>query len=177
MAELGQDLASHTGARLSRGQFGAIAWLRWRILANGFRRKGGAAELFGRILLLPFLAVLVLFPAGLSGFFGWYLAMHGTLQQLPLLLWGAFIFTQLLNINLGQPGTTFDPTELIRFPMALRNYVLVRLCFGLLSPANVVVSLMSLAIFVGITVDAPPCGPGRCWRWLLSAWRIFCFRA
>ncbi len=168
MAELAPDLQGHTGAHLSWGQFRAIAWLRWRILANNFRRKGGAAELIGRILLLPLIACLVLLPSALAGFFGWYLAMHGSLQQLSLLLWAAFGLTQLLNINLGQPGTTFDPTELIRFPMALRNYVLVRLFFGLLSPANVVVTLMSFAIFVGITIDRP-----RLWPWTLLTMAAF----
>ena len=54
-----------------------------------------------------------------------------------------------MNINLGQSGTAFDPTELIRFPMPLRRFVLVRLCFGLLAPGNLIVSLISVAVVVG----------------------------
>ena len=164
MVELAPEFQVHAGARLGWEQFRAIAWLRWRIFANGFRRKGGTAELIGRILLLPLLGSLVLLPAGLAGFFAWRLAVLGTLGQLPLVLWAAFGLTQLLNINLGQPGTTFDPTELIRFPLPLRDYVLVRLCFGLLSPANVAVTLMSFAVFVGLTLARP-----RLWLWTLLA--------
>ncbi len=104
----------------------------------------------------------------LAGFFAWFLSMHGSLQYLNVLFWAAFGLTQLLNINLSQPGTTFDPVELIRFPMALRNYVLVRLCFGLLSPANAVISLMSFAIFVGFTIDRP-----QVWLWTLLATFVF----
>lgn len=155
MAELAADLAGSTGLRLGMQQFAAILWLRWRILANSLRRRGGVGELIGRILLLPFLACLVVVPTVAAGFAAWYLTQNAMLGRLSLLLWAAFVLTQLLNINLGQPGTTFDPTELIRFPMRLRTYIAVRLFFGVLSPANIVVSLISVAAFVGITVSQP----------------------
>ena len=168
MAELSSALPTLRGARLAWSQFGAIAWLRWRIFLNGARRKGGKGELIARILLYPLALGLVFGPAVLAGFFAWFLAMHGSLQYLNLLFWAAFGLTQLLNINLSQPGTTFDPVELIRFPMALRNYILVRLCFGLLSPANAVITMMSLAIFIGFTIDRP-----HAWLGTLAAAAVF----
>jgi ABC-2 type transport system permease protein len=162
MAELSPTLHTLTGARLTWAQFRSIAWLRWRIYVNAYRRKGGKAELIARLLLYPIAFCFVLGPALLAGFFAWFLSMHGSLAYLSFLFWAAFVLSQLVNINLGQPGTTFDPVELIRFPMALRNYVAVRLCFGLLSPANVIVSLVSAAIFLGITIDRP-----QLWPWTL----------
>ncbi len=168
MAELTPALPTHTGARLSWAQFRAIAWLRWRILANSFRRKGGAGELIGRILVLPIAAGVALAPTALAGFFAWAAFAGGSPQHLSLVLWGAFAITQLFNLNLGQPGTTFDPTELIRFPVALPSYVLVRLCFGLLSPANLIVTLMSVAVFVGVTIARP-----ALWPWTLAATAAF----
>ncbi len=168
MAELITPVAAYDGGRLSRAQFLAIAWLRWRILANSFRRRGGKAELVGRILLLPLLATLAVLPTLAAGFLAWACATRGNLQQINLVFWGTFGLTQLLNINLGQPGTTFDPVELIRFPLAQRSYVLVRLTFGLLSPANVIVSLMSAAIFLGMAVARP-----RLWPWALATTLAF----
>lgn len=168
MAELMPITPLLTGSQLSRGQFRAIAWLRWRIFANSFRRKGGAGDLVGRILLAPFLLLLVVTPTVLAGFFAWMFSRQGTLEQIDLVFWGALVLTQLLNINLGQPGTTFDPTELIRFPLKLGNFVLVRLAFGLLSPANLVVTLMSAAIFTGITMDRP-----HLWPWTFAATSAF----
>lgn len=164
MAELTPGIPLLSGSRLSRGQFLAIAWLRWCIFVNGFRRKGGVGELVGRILLAPLLLLLIVTPTILAGFFAWVIAMKGSLAQIDLVFWGAFILTQLLNINLGQSGTTFDPGELIRFPLKLTNYILVRLTFGLLSPSNLVVTLMSAAIFAGITIDRP-----HLWPWTLGA--------
>ena len=129
MAELTGDLRRYVGPRLAIGQLTAIAWLRWRILANGFRRKGGAGELIARILLFPLFAALALVPTGIAGVLAWYFTNTGQLPSVVWILWGALLLTQLLNVNLGQPGTTFDPLELIRFPMPLRRFVLVRLCF------------------------------------------------
>lgn len=168
MAGVGFAPQETGGKSLSWAQFRAIAWLRWRIVANSFRRRGGVAELIGRILLVPFLLCLGLLPTALAGGFAWTVARGNSWTYLSLLFWGTFGITQLLNINLGQPGTTFDPTELIRFPMQFRSYVLVRLCFGLLSPANVMVTLMSAAIFVGITVARP-----ELWLWTLAATGTF----
>jgi ABC-2 type transport system permease protein len=152
----------------TRAQFSAIAWLRWRILANSFRRKGSTGELIGIIITYPIAACLALAPILGSGCGAYLFTTHHHLSRISWLLWAIFILCQLLNIQLGQPGTTFDPTQLIRFPMRLRNYTAVRLFFGLLSPANVVGTLMSLAIAVGIIAAAP-----ALWLYALIALAVF----
>ncbi len=156
------ELNAHTttteprwSARQTRTQFAAIAWLRWRILANSFRRKGGAGEMVGRILLYPVMASLAVGPSVLVGVLAWLFVHQQQPERMVYALWGTFAYCQLLNIQLGQPGSTFDPTELIRFPLAVRNYIWIRLCFGLLSPANVIGTMMSLSIAIGIMVAAP----------------------
>ena len=139
----------------TRSQFAAIAWLRWRITVNSFRRKGGVRELIGSIsLYLIFSAIGILFVAG-AGIAAYYFAGNGQLAHTSWLLWGIFVLCQLLNIQLGQPGTTFDPTQLIRFPLRVDTYVAIRLFFGLLTPANIVGTLMSFAIAIGIAVAIP----------------------
>ena len=155
MAQLTAIRPASWTTRQTVAQFYAIAWLRWRILINNFRRKGGAGELVGRILMVPMLAVLGLLPTLGAGVLAWYFASHAHLARISWLLWGAFILCQLLNINLGRPGTTFNPNELIRFPVRLRSFVAIRLFFGLLAPANILVSLMSLAIAVGVSIALP----------------------
>jgi ABC-2 type transport system permease protein len=141
--------------RQTRDQFVAIAWLRWRMLVNGFRRKGGTGELIGRILLFPMLAGLAIGPSIGVGVAAFFFTDGGTLAKIVWLLWGTFVFCQFLNIQLGQPGSTFDPTELIRFPLTARDYVRIRLCFGLLTPANVIAVMMSLSVALGVTIGAP----------------------
>ncbi len=152
----------------TREQFLAIAWLRWRILVNGFRRKGGTGELIGRIFLYPVLAGFAIGPSILVGVGAGYFTHIQQLDHISWLLWGTFAYCTLLNIQLGQPGSTFDPTELIRFPLRVRDYISIRLCFGLLSPANVIGTLMSASIAVGIIVAAP-----NLWLYAIVALAIF----
>jgi ABC-2 type transport system permease protein len=167
---MAEELASstHWSTAQTRQQFRAIAWLRWRILANSFRRKGSTSELVGIIIVYPLFGILVLafvFGAGTGAYF---IAAKGILPRLSLLLWGIFILCQLLNIQLGQPGTTFDPTQLIRFPLGARTYVVIRLFFGLLTPANIVGTLMSLAVAVGVIAALP-----GLWFYALLAMAVF----
>ena len=139
----------------TRAQFAAIAWLRWRMTANSFRRKGGAGELIGQVVLwLLLLALALVFVLG-AGAGAYALALRGRLDRIAWVLWGIFVVCQLLNIQMGQTATTFDPTQLIRFPLRRETYVAIRLFFGMLTPANVTGTLMAAAVAVGIGVAVP----------------------
>jgi ABC-2 type transport system permease protein len=166
MAELAPSTA--WSAVQTRSQFATIAWLRWRIMVNSFRRKGGTAELVGRIFLYLIFASITVFFVGGAGVAAYYFAGNGQLIRISWLLWGIFILCQLLNIQLGQPGTTFDPTQLIRFPLSVDTYIFIRLFFGLLTPANIVGTLMSFAVAVGIAVAIP-----TLWFYALLALAVF----
>jgi ABC-2 type transport system permease protein len=156
-----------TGAQ-TRAQFAAIAWLRWRILANSFRRKGGAGELIGQVFLWLMFGSLALVLVGGAGAVAYFLALHGRLDRIAWVLWAIFVLCQLLNIQLGQTATTFDPTQLIRFPLRRNTYVAIRLFFGLLTPANVAGTLMSLAVAVGIGAAVP-----ALWVYAMVALAVF----
>jgi ABC-2 type transport system permease protein len=152
--ELTPNAAAWTPAQ-SRAQFAAIAQLRWRMLLNGFRRKGGTGELVARIITYPILAGFALGPS-IGVYVGaFYFTSSGHLNRISWLLWGTFFLCQLLNIQLGQPGTMFDPTQLIRFPLRVPGYTAIRLFFGLLSPANIVGTLMSVSIALGVIFAQP----------------------
>jgi ABC-2 type transport system permease protein len=165
MAEV--EMAAWSGEK-TRAQFAAIAWLRWRIMVNSYRRKGGAGEMVGMVLLsVLFLGMVLGFVVG-AGFAAYFFVLKGHLAWIAGLLWGIFLLCQLLNIQLGQPTTTFDPTQLIRFPLKADTYVGIRLFFGLLTPANVAGTLTSLAVAVGIGVAAP-----GLWVYALMAMAVF----
>jgi ABC-2 type transport system permease protein len=142
-------------ATRSSAQYRAIAWLRWRIFINTFRRKGSAGDIFATIIVIPFAAVVLIGPAFGAGFLAGLFAYKGHLDNIAFILWAAFVFCQFLNIQLGQPGTTFDPTQLIRFPLSISNYTAVRLFFGILAPANISAVLVALAVATGVTVALP----------------------
>jgi ABC-2 type transport system permease protein len=165
--ELAPNAATWTTAQ-TRAQFAAIAQLRWRMLVNGFRRKGGTGELVARILAYPILAGLAFGPS-IGVYIGaFYFTSSGHLGRISWLLWGTFFLCQLLNIQLGQPGTTFDPTQLIRLPLRVPGYTAIRLFFGLLSPANVVGTLMCVSIALGVIFAQP-----GLWLYAMVALAVF----
>ena len=164
------ELASPTrwSSAQTRSQFAAIAWLRWRILINSLRRKGGTGELIGRIIIYIIFTAGTIVMVAAAGIGAYFIAHFGHLDKIFMLLWGIFILCQLLNIQLGQPGTTFDPTQLIRFPLRSNTFIAIRLFFGLLTPANIVGTLMSFAVAIGIGIALP-----ALWLYALIALAIF----
>jgi ABC-2 type transport system permease protein len=122
---------------------------------NGFRRKGGKSDLAATLSVAPIALVIIgglCFGAGATAFWA---ADSGHLERVSWVLWGIFALSQLANLNLGQPGTTFDPRQLIRFPMGVWSYTAVRLFFGILAPGNIIASLMSLTAATGVAIARP----------------------
>ncbi len=154
MAEVVAGRQKWTSAQ-TRAQFAAIAWLRFRILRNGLRRKGGVGDLIATLFMVPLFAAIIFVPSVGSGFAAYFFASRGKYAAIAIILWAIFALCQLASIQLGQPGTTFDPTQLIRFPLDFPGYAAVRTFFGLISPANAITTLMSLAVAIGVTVAEP----------------------
>jgi ABC-2 type transport system permease protein len=66
-------------AAQSRGQFAALANLRWCIFRNGFRRKGGGGELAARAILFPILGIVAIGPIIGAGFGAYLIISSGHL--------------------------------------------------------------------------------------------------
>jgi ABC-2 type transport system permease protein len=136
-------------------QFRAVAWLRWRLFANGFRRKGGTGEIVARIIVLPFAAVFVVLPV-LGAGFGAYSAAHSDrLVYLTAIFWGIFALQILVSINISPPGLSFDPESLIRYPLAFPRYLTIRLFLGLLSASTIIGTLALIAAAAGVSFARP----------------------
>lgn len=136
-------------------QFQAIAYLRWRLFINSFRRKGGTGELIARILVFPFAFIILAGIITGSGGAAYAAASHGHLELLAAVFWGIFALQIVVSINIAAPGLSFDPASLIRFPLNFRRYLLVRLFLGLLSASTVAGTCALLAAATGIAVAVP----------------------
>ena len=135
---------------------------------NGFRRKGGKSDLAATLSVAPIALMIVgglCFGAGATALWA---AVSGHIDRVSWVLWAIFLLSQLANLNLGQPGSTFDPKQLIRFPMGVWSYTAVRLFFGILAPGNIIVTLMSMAAAVGVTIARPALA-----GWAFTAMAVF----
>ena len=103
---------SHAGKQASptpsaRAQFGAIAFIRWRMFANSFRRRTRddrqlSSLLLGillRLIVWPILALVFLGPVAACAFLGYVSAAHNRFQQAPLLLATVFALWQFAALN------------------------------------------------------------------------------
>jgi ABC-2 type transport system permease protein len=143
----------------SRRHFTTIAWLRWRIFINGMRGKGAAGELVVRFISYPFLALMILGPAVGAGAGSYYLVDQGNVQLLAIPLWIIFALWQFIGINTSATGPSFDLSSLIRFPIRYRDYLLIRLSFGLMDPPTLAGIACLIAMSLGIAIAEPQLFP------------------
>lgn len=135
----------------ARGQFAAIARVRWQIFVNSLRTMRGRLEMVSRVLIAFWFAM-----AGIGGAIGlgagaWYFASHGQTEWLALLLWLVFLFWQLFPVVATAFTETFDTSNLLRFPLSYPLFFLVRFVYGSLDPATALGSLWLFGMWVGVT--------------------------
>ena len=159
------DLASSAYAIPASTQLLAIAWLRWRIFVNGFRRQAGSGKVAGlvvsivlRVMLWPIVALWVVGPAVGSGFLAWMAVDGHHPQRLSVLFGGIALIWQLIAINgtgIAATVSSFDPSTLLRFPLRFGRYLVLRLLLGLMTASTIVGCLALFAAAIGITVAQP----------------------
>jgi ABC-2 type transport system permease protein len=148
------------GVLSSRQFFRTIVWLRWRIFANGLRSKGATGELIVTILSYPILALIVLGPSFGAGFTAWYLVKRGMDFYLAIPLWIIFAIWQIVGASTSASGPSFSLDSLVRFPIRYRDYLMMRLSFGLMDPPTLAGIGCLLAMTLGAGIAAPallPC--------------------
>jgi ABC-2 type transport system permease protein len=136
----------------SRAQFAAIAWLRWRLFLNAFRRnhkkRSTASLVFLTLLSIWGWAVIACFMVGPvlgTGFAAYYAP-----ARLGTILWSIFTIHLFISINV-MPGTVgFDLTTLLRFPISFAQYLAMRLFFGFFAISTIVATLCLASAAVGL---------------------------
>ena len=142
-------------SRQARGQFAAIAFVRWRLFVNSLRTIRGRLELVSRGLIFLGFATLGLGGSLAMGAGAWYFASHGRADLLALLLWPVFLFWQLFPVMASAFTENMDSSNLLRFPLSFPSYFLIRIAYGSLDPAMAVGGLWLLGMAIGIGVARP----------------------
>lgn len=138
-----------------RGQFAAIALLRWRLFLNSLRTTRGRWELVFRIFIGFWFAV-----AGIGGAIGMgataaYFTSTGNLHWIAALLWPVFLFWQLFPVMATAFTETVDTGHLLRFPLTYRSYFLVSIAYGSFDAATFLGSLWLGGLLIGVSIMRP----------------------
>ncbi|MGC1629581.1 MAG: hypothetical protein WA735_22200, partial [Candidatus Acidiferrales bacterium] len=142
-------------SKQARGQFAAIAFVRWRLFINSLRTIRGRLEMVSRGFIFLGFAMLGLGGSFAMGAGAWYFASHGRAEMLALLLWPVFLFWQLFPVMASAFTENVDSSNLLRFPLSFPSYFLIRIAYGSLDPATAVGSLWLLGMAIGIGVARP----------------------
>ena len=143
-------MAGVTAQPSIRGQFAAIALLRWQLFLNSMRSIRGRLEIVSRIFMGIGFTVLGFGGALGFGFAGWYLVSHDQIELLALFLWGIFAFWQLFPVMAHALAENIDSSYLLRFPLTYRAYFWIRMAYGSLEPATLIGLLWVAGLTIGI---------------------------
>jgi ABC-2 type transport system permease protein len=163
---------------LARAQYGALAYLRWRVFVNGLRSKLGVLELGARTISF---AIYALMGIGLGvgvGAAAYMMASRDQWQYFAIVFWVVCVIWQVLPIMLASFGEQFDLGSLLRFPVGFRPFFLLSVVFGLSDLSTIIGGLCCLGVLVGTTAAQP-----RMFAWtapilvLFAAFNILLVRA
>ncbi len=138
-----------------RGQFAAIARVRWQLFANGLRTIRGRLEVVARGFMFLAFGVAGLGGSLALGFAAWFFVSHEKVEWLAILLWPVFLFWQLFPVMASALTENVDSSNLLRFPLSFPSYFLIRLVYGALDPSTALGCLWLLGLAIGIGVAQP----------------------
>src|SRR5580704_13239125 len=136
-------------------QLSAIAWLRWRLFANGLRTKRAKLELLSQVIVSIAFGIGGLGGAAVMAGMTFFFFEKGKPELLALLLWIVFFFWQIFPIMATAFTNNPDSSDLLRFPLSYRSYFLVRMAYGTFDPATFLGSLWSFGILLGVGFAKP----------------------
>jgi ABC-2 type transport system permease protein len=148
-------MAGMTFSPEMRGQFAAIARVRWQLFVNGLRTIRGRLEVVARGMIFLMFGV-----AGLGGSFAlgvaaWYFISRGNTEWIAILLWPVFLFWQLFPVMASAFTENVDSSNLLRFPLSFPSYFIIRVVYGSLDPSTVIGCLWLLGLTIGIGIAQP----------------------
>ncbi len=161
MADLGSEPALRFApaggpfSRLALTQYSALAYMRLRMFANGFRTASGAVEFGARaVSYLIYSSIGVGLGIG-TGATTYLLAAHQHLHLLAIEFWVLLVLWQLISIVLASFLEQFDLSSLLRFPVNFGSFLLLHLVSGLVDVSTMAGCLACLGILIGMTLVRP----------------------
>jgi ABC-2 type transport system permease protein len=139
----------------TRGQFAAIARVRWQLFVNGLRTIRGRLEVVARGFMFLMFGVLGLGGSLGLGLTAWYFVSHEKVEWIAILLWPVFLFWQLFPVMASAFTENVDSSNLLRFPLSFPSYFMIRLAYGALDPSTALGCLWLLGLTIGISVAQP----------------------
>jgi ABC-2 type transport system permease protein len=135
----------------ARGQFAAIALVRWQLFVNSLRTIRGRLEMVSRVMIGFWLALGGVGGAIVFGVLSYFFLVRDEAGWIAVLLWIVFLFWQLFPVMASTFSESFDSSSLLRFPLSYRSFLLLRIVYGSLDPGTALGVLWLLGILTGVS--------------------------
>jgi ABC-2 type transport system permease protein len=139
---------------LSR-QLSLVMLVRWQTFRNRLRGESEEMHMVGTVALGLFFAALTLGASAGICFAAFAAARTRTWFFVSLILWGIFLFWQLVPVLASEMNPGFDGRNLLRFPLRFSAFFLMSAAYGLADPFALAGILWHLAIGVGVSMARP----------------------
>ncbi len=139
---------------LSR-QLSLVMMVRWQTFRNGLRSRSEKAHLAGSLALGFFLVLLTLAASVGVGFAAYAVALTRNWLALTLMLWGIFVFWQLVPVLASEMNPGFDGRNLLRFPLRFSAFFLMSAAYGVADPFALTGIAWHVAIGIGVAMARP----------------------
>jgi ABC-2 type transport system permease protein len=149
-------VAGLTFSRETRGQFIAIAQVRWQLFVNSLRTLRGRFEMVSRIFIALTFAIIGVGGALGMGIASYFFVSQGKIELLAIWLWVIFLLWQLIPVMATAFTENVDSSNLLRFPLSYPSYFLIRMVYGAFDPATAIGCLWLFAMALGISIADPP---------------------
>jgi ABC-2 type transport system permease protein len=149
-------VAGLTFSRETRGQFAAIALVRWQLFVNSLRTLRGRFEMVSHIFVALAFTIVGLGGALGMGIASYFFVSQGKIELLAILLWVIFLSWQLIPLMATAFTENVDSSNLLRFPLSYPSYFLIRMVYGAFDPVTAIGCLWLVAIALGVSIADPP---------------------
>jgi ABC-2 type transport system permease protein len=139
----------------TRGQFAAIARVRWQLTVNSLRTMRGRLEMVSRVLIGLGMTMGGFGAGAALGAAAWYFVSHAEVELIAILLWGLFLFWQLFPVMATAFMQSTDTSNLLRFPLSYRSFFLIQMVYGSLDMPTVLCCLWLVCMTIGVGIAAP----------------------
>lgn len=141
--------------RFALSQYAALAYMRARMLVNGFRSSRGVFEFSARAISYVMYSLVGLSVGIGAAAAAYSMVSRGQWNLLPVEFWVLCILWQAIAVALASFQEQFDLTGLLRFPVSFTSFFSLCLLFGLLDVTTLIGGLCCCGVLVGVTLAQP----------------------
>jgi len=136
-------------------QIRLVGRLRWMLFKNSLRNVKGRLQAVSSAILWLMMSGLVIGGGIFFGVATYYLVVKNQWDWLAGLMWIVCLFWQIYPIFAASVGAQFDFSNLLRFPLRFKSFLILSVVYGLFDPGAVSSVFWLFCMWIGLGIARP----------------------